>query len=189
MSSSTTKRTVTSIVGVAVVAIVALGITTPSTATYTATKQVGVNIETQRLYLDLNDGTNNGTANLDFKVKPGDVTSKTFEVTNTGDIPAILTIGSNFTDGTPPANVDYRLLSVGVGVVSGPVVGPLGSAAVTPVAALSPVTDLPASWNLGVVKPGQTKTVVFTVKLDKDAGNDWMGLKFGGKIPATLTQQ
>ena len=178
MSFSTRSKLIGSIAGVGAAALVVIGLAVPSGATFTATKPAHVSIATASLSLGVSDDDNSGTIDLGFtNLKPGETQSLKFNVTNTGTIDATGKVGSNFTEATPPANVDYNLLKVGVRND--------GTKAKT----VTPVTQLPASWDLGVIKAGQTRTYYVDVQLDQSAGNEWQGQTFAGNIPVTLTQQ
>jgi len=167
-------------IGAALVAaaVVVFGGATLSNSYFSDGDTARVDINTATLSLGVSDADNSGTIDLDFNnLAPQQLISQSFTVRNDGTIPGYVKIGSNFSNSTPanPA-LNYNELRVAVGTVAGQ----------TP---LTPVTQLPASWDLGVLQPGESKTFVFDVKLGGSAGNEWQGQSFGGNIPVTLTQQ
>lgn len=190
--SSVAKRNIKlgTVFAVGAVGAVALGGSIVSGALFNDTDTARVDINAATVVLSVNDNDNQGVIDLDFNnLKPGQTLSEKITVTNDGSIVGVGTLGSNFTNATPPANVDYSKLSVGVRPDAG-VVSPLSSTQAAAVGStLTPVTQLPANWDLGAIKPGQTKTFWVDVKLDSSAGNEYQGLHFGGNIPVTLTQQ
>ena len=184
------NRNMLSVVGIGAAAILGLGVVAGSGAIFNDTDTARVDINTATVQLGVNDADNVGIIDLDFNnLKPGATDTQTFSVKNEGSIDAVATLGSNFTNSTPPANVDYTQLSVGVRSEGGTVTGIGGGSGAAVGSTLSPVTSLPASWDLGTLKPGQTKTFYVDVKLDINAGNAWQGQHFGGNIPVTLTQK
>lgn len=178
MSISTRSKLIGSIAAVGLTSLVVIGLSVPATATFTATKDAHISIATASLSLGVSDDDNSGSIDLGFSnLKPGETQSLKFNVTNTGTIDATGKVGSNFSNATPAANVDYTKLKVGVRDDA------------TKRAVLTDVTKLPASWDLGVIKAGQTRSFYVDVQLDESAGNDWQGQTFGGNVPVTLTQQ
>jgi len=171
------NRNMLSVIGIGAAAILGLGVVAGSGAIFNDTDTARVDINTATVVLGVSDADNSGTIDLDFNnLKPGQLLSQSFNVTNAGTIPATAYLGSAFTNSTPGENLDYSKLRVGVGTSSGNI-------------ALTSVTNLPAGWDLGVLAPGETKTFVVDVKLGGDAGNEWQGKVFGGNLPVTLTQQ
>lgn len=174
-----TKRTIAASAGAAILGVAVIGAVVPSGATFTDTKPARIDIHTASLSLGVSDDDNSGTIDLPFNnLKPGETQSLKFNVTNTGSIDATGSVGSNFSNSTPPANVDYSQLSVGIHA---------DNIRTQPV--LTPVTQLPSSWDLGTIKAGETKTYFVDVKLDQNANNSWQNKSFGGEVPVTLTQQ
>jgi len=177
-SRFSTGSKIASVLGVGFVALVAISSVTASGALFSDTESARVDINTSTVVLSVSDNNTVGAIDLDFNnLAPGQVIGETFYIKNDGSIPAVASIGTGFTNSTPanPA-LNYNELRVGVGTTSGQI-------------ALTSVTNLPASFNLGVIQPGETKAFVFDVKLGGTAGNEWQGQTFGGNIPVTLTQQ
>lgn len=181
MSSTTTRQKFgrgAAIGGLGIAALIVVNSVIPSLATFNDVDTARVDINTATVVLGVSDVDNSATIDLDFNnLAPGQVIGETFYIKNDGSIPAVASIGTGFTNSTPanPA-LNYNELRVGVGTTSGQI-------------ALTSVTNLPASFNLGVIQPGETKAFVFDVKLGGTAGNEWQGQTFGGNIPVTLTQQ
>ena len=174
MSSKNRKPLIATLIAGGAAALVVVGLAVPSGATFSDTDTARVDIKTASLSLGVGDEGANGTINLTYgNLKPGEVQHDRFRVTNEGTIDAIVTVGSNFTNSTPAAAVDYNQLKVGFSGIT----------------SLTPVTQLPASWNLGSLKAGETKWFTFDVALDQAAGNEWQGQTFAGNVPVTLTQQ
>lgn len=166
-------------IAVASVAVVGLLFAGGSGAAFTASDTGNVDIKTATLNLSLTDnGGSAGTFNLNYaNLAPGQQQTQVFYVTNTGTIPAEAKLGQPVTPtsidltGLTPAEVGQ--LQVGVDGVANPV----------------SITSLPASFDLGTIQPGATKTVTLRVGLDGAAGNHWQGKHVAANATVTLTQQ
>lgn len=167
-------------VGIAVgsLAVVGLLCAGGSGAAFTASDTGNVDVKTATLNLSLTDnGGSAGTFNLNYALAPGQQQTQVFYVTNTGTIPAVAKLGQ------PVQPTALDLTGLGASEVGQLMVGVDGVA--NPVS----ITSLPASFDLGVIQPNETKTVTLRVGLDGAAGNHWQGKHVAANATVTLTQQ
>jgi hypothetical protein len=175
-SSNKAKGAGIAVAGVAVVGLLFAG---GSGAAFTASDTGNVDIKTATLNLSLTDnGGSAGTFNLNYaNLAPGQQQTQVFYVTNTGTIPAVAKLGQPVAptsiDLTGLTAAEVGQLTVGVDGVANPV----------------SITSLPASFDLGTIQPGATKTVTLRVGLDGAAGNHWQGKHVAANATVTLTQQ
>jgi hypothetical protein len=139
--------------------------------------------------LDVSVGTGNvtiiATGDVTFSnIMPGDSQVTTFEVANTGTSPARLTFGQPLTvdpssdiSSVDPANLALMQLAIYRNTVNGAVLQPL-----------TPMVNLPATVDLGIIQPGDTKKFAVQVLLDVSAGNDWETVQFGATHTLTAVQ-
>lgn len=183
MSSTTTvtsTRTRRIRRALAVVAVVALGalLWQPVTgADFTASDTGRVDVQTATLTIELSSPGSTGTFDLDFdNLKPGQVLTQTFKVKNTGSIAANAKLGAPITGasltGGSLTGADYSELKLGVAGYQ----------------AMTSVTALPSTIDLGTLAAGQAKTFTVQVGLDQSAGNEWQDVKVGATATVTLTQ-
>lgn len=174
------KWTRRGIIGGIVASIVAVVmVTAPTGANFSASGTGSVQGGTATLGLSLSDGNNSqGTFALNFaNLKPGTSVAQTLVVTNTGTIPANVSIGQPISGAsfTPAAgqNPDPAQLQASIdGYLS-----PTGA------------TAMPSSVGLGVLNPGQSRAYTVRVGLVSAAGNDWQGATFAvNTVTVTLNQ-
>lgn len=183
-TSTTRKRVIGSIAAVGAAALIAIGFTVPSGADFNASKPAHIGISVTTMGILVSDEDNSATIDLPFNnMKPGDVISRTFTVTNNNSFAATGKFGPGVSaltvTGGNPALMNQGDLRVG-----------LWEASVGQVDGLVPVNAQPVGgWDLGVFTPGQSKTFTVTVKLGHGAGNEWQGVTISGDVPVTLSQQ
>jgi len=177
------RRTKGIILGIAAVAAVG-AVAIPGTgANFSASDTGQVNVHTATLSLNLSDPAgHSGTFEANFpELAPGGQQTQVFYVTNSGSIPANVTMGQPITPtalDAPNSNVngnpsiDYNDLQFGIDGVMG----------------LTSVGNLPATINLGSLGAGQTMTVTLRVGLDSSAGNEWQNAGVGASVTVTLNQ-
>lgn len=181
-SNVTTRKSFRVGAGLLGAGVVAALLLTPVTgADFSASDTGRVDVSTATLSIGLTDDKGStGTFDLDFtNLKPGEVKTQTFHVTNTGSIDATAKIGApitgaSFTGGVGTlTQADLNEFKVGVVGYQNLVAAP---------------SLANGSINLGTIAAGQTKAYTVQVGLDQTAGNEWQGRSVGATATVTLTQ-
>lgn len=185
MVSNRSKKAVLSTLGGGLVAVgIIAAFATPGTSSFSASDTGRVDAKTATLSVQLGDDKGSvGTFDLDFNnLKPGESQGQKFYVTNTGSIPAEVSIGQ------PISGVTFNAPNSGVN--GNPAVDPADLlAGVSGITGLIPSTQLPAQIGLGILQPGETKGYTLNFSLDQSAGNEWQNATVGATYTVTLEQR
>ena len=141
-------------------------------ANFSDSKTGRIDATASTLTIGLSDDKNNvNTFDLDYdNLTPGQPMSRTIYVKNNGSIPAATKVGYPLTEGVTPVGVNLDELKVGVN----------GTQDMVPASQFNTI-------NLGVLQPGETKSVNLTMLLQTN-DNNWQGKTFGATLTVTGEQ-
>lgn len=172
------------VAGVALAAIVGLGIAPASGAYFSASDNGRATVTMATLSVDLGDPAHGyeGTFHANFdNLAPGQTGSQVFYVKNTGSIPATVSLKQNVQsfNGGPDWPTDVTVRAAEVQKLKTAVEGYSG---------WTRAYNQALNANLGVLQPGESRAYTLLFALDSDAGNMWQGLEVGANVVITLDQ-